>query len=174
MRYLQFSLFCFLLIAIGCSSKVTTTGATTSGKHTEDLSVLRPKPANIDTVKNSSVVITTDTKRQPTQYVEAKFAVNESLDNVLDSISKINIRNGSVDGFTIQIYSGIKREDALNVKRQFSNSFPDLDAEIQYVQPNYRVRAGKYYDRFKVHKDYLNVRRQFPNAIVIPDKISIN
>lgn len=164
-----------LLVVAGCSSKVSTTGGSTSGgKYTEDLSGLRTTPVNpADTVKTPALAKTSDTKRDPSKYVEARHAVNGSLDAVLDSIDRINVSKGVVDGFTIQLYSGIKREDALDVKKQLATALPQIDAEVQFVQPNFRVRAGKYINRFDAHKDFMSVKKYFPNAIIIPDRISI-
>ena len=78
-----------------------------------------------------------------------------------------------VDGYTIQVYSGVKREDALNVKKKLTQSLPDLESDVEYRQPNFRVRTGKYFNRLEAQKDYLAVKRHFPNAIVIPDRIGI-
>src|SRR5688572_1410599 len=157
-----------------CSSKVSTTTATkpSSGKYSEDLSGLRgTQPAPVDTSKKATPIVPADGKRNPAQYVEARHAINNSLDTVLDSISRINLSEGVIDGFTIQVYSGVKREEALNVKKQLSTALPDLDADVQFVQPNFRVRTGKYIDRLEAHKDYMAIKRYFPNAIVIPDRI---
>jgi hypothetical protein len=169
--------FIFILLIgtlAGCAAKVTTPGATSpSGKYTEDLSSWRPKDIVVDTTKNKSATATTDSKKT-SQYVEAKYSVNRTLDAVLDSISEINLENGTVEGFTIQIYSGVKREEALNAKKELAVSLPKLDSEVQYVQPNFRVRAGKYYDRLEAQKDYLTIKKHFPHAIVIPDRIPIN
>ena len=169
------TLLWLMMFIAACSSKVSSTGgnATAHGKYSEDLSVLRPKETITDTSRNANTVTQTTGDRK-TEYVEAKFAVNEKLDVVLDSISKINHSNGFIDGFTIQIYSGIKREEALNVKKELSTKLPQLDSDVQYVQPNFRVRAGKYYDRLTAQRDYLEIKRHFPNAIVIPDRIPIS
>jgi hypothetical protein len=160
------------LLAFGCSSKVTTSGASgAAGKYNEDLSVWRPTAETIiDSTKTSS----TPERNRTNQYVEAKHAINNDLDVVLDSIYAQNLSKGLVDGFTIQVYSGIKREDALNVKKDLSRALPDLDSDVQYRQPNFRVRAGKYFTLLEAQKDYLAVKRYFPNAIVIPDRVSTN
>jgi hypothetical protein len=170
----------FAIIFAACSSKVGTstskTNTSSAGKYNEDLSVWRPKGTNTDTTRRQPTTPTTDTTPgsiKSKEYVEAKFAVNEPLDAVLDSISRINKSIGYVDGYTIQVYSGLKREEALKAKKQLSNSLPDVDSEVQYVQPNFRVRVGKYYDRFNAQKDYAAVKRYFPNAILIPERIPI-
>jgi hypothetical protein len=166
-------LFIAGVIVSGCGPKVSTsTASTPSGKYSEDISIWRPKETPTDTTKKSTVVATVNGK-VPSKFVEPKFAVNHAVDAVLDSISEYNLVNGFVDGFTIQVYSGVKREEALNAKKELSISLPDIDADIQYVQPNFRVRYGKYYDRIEAQKDYLTIRRYFPNAIVIPDRIPI-
>ena len=161
-------------IVAACGRKVTTTGTTASAnRHSEDLSAWRPKVAANDSVEKMSVLPAHNTKSQ-SKTVEPKLAINNQLDTILDSISEYNLVNGYVDGFTIQVYSGIKREEALNAKKELSVSLPEFDAEVQYVQPNFRVRSGKYYDRLEAQKDYLAIKRYFPDAIVIPDRIPIN
>jgi hypothetical protein len=119
------------------------------------------------------VVKTNNKSRDPKLYLEARHAVNQSLDVVLDSIDRINLSHGLVDGFTIQLYSGIQRDEALEVKKQIATAMPDLDADLQFVQPNFRVRAGKYFSRLQAQKDYMAVKKIFPNAVVIPDRIAI-
>src|SRR5687768_11412809 len=105
MRLVILVLSIFLLAR--CASTVTPSGTTAGGKYTEDLSVLRSAlPAPADTVKKSTPIANADTKRDPSHYIEARHAVNTSLDAVLDSIDRINLSRGVVDGFTIQLYSG--------------------------------------------------------------------
>jgi hypothetical protein len=106
-------------------------------------------------------------------YLEPRHTVNAQVDAVLDSIDRINLANATIDGFTIQLYSGKQQEEALNVKKQISQAMPTLEADILFSQPNFRVRAGKYLNRLEAQKDYMAVKRLFPNAILIPERISI-
>ncbi|HEY0741158.1 MAG TPA: SPOR domain-containing protein [Chryseosolibacter sp.] len=165
--------FVFTLVVVAaCSSKVTTTGGgSSSGKYSEDLSVLRPK---IDMPSDTGKQVQgTSNAANNTVYLEPRHTVNAQLDAVLDSIDRINLANGMVDGFTIQLYSGKQQDEALNVKKQVAQAMPELDADIQFSQPNFRVRAGKYINRFEAQKDYLMVKKLFPNAILIPERIPI-
>jgi hypothetical protein len=163
-----------IVCVAGCAPKATTTSSTTTttGKYSEDLSIWRPKDQMPpDTTKQTSTQ--PNEIKKSTALVEAKFTINDQLDGILDSIGRINKANGVIDGFTIQVYSGVKREEALNAKKELSVALPDLDSDVLYVQPNYRVRVGKYYDRLQAQKDFLAIKRHFPNAIVIPERISI-
>lgn len=174
MRALHYSLVSALvfLLLIGCAGpKKTTTSTSTAGaKYSEDLSIYRPKPEAAPT----KTTTTQDNTRKQTPYVEAKYSVNKKLDAVLDSIDRINVQRNFIDGFTIQVYSGLKREEALNAKKELASTLPDIDSEVQYSQPNFRVKVGKYFSRLDAQKDYAEVKRYFPTAIIIPDKVAIN
>jgi hypothetical protein len=169
MRYLPLILVVSLMV-FGCASTRTTSTTTGTGKYTEDLSVWRPETTKvIDSVKTA-----TPERIRKNEYVPAKFAVNTEVDTILDSIYQQNLEKGIVDGFTIQVYSGTKREDALNIRKKLTQSLPELQSDVQYKQPNFRVLSGKYFTRLEAQQDYLSVKRYFPNAIVIPDRIPID
>lgn len=155
-----------------CASRVTTSGtASGTGRYAEDLSVWRPEPkAPVDSAATAG---TSQERTRTNRYVEARYSVDDQVDAVLDSIYDQNLSKGFIDGYTIQVYSGIKREDALNVKKRMNQSLPQLESDVQYRQPNFRVRTGKYLTRLEAQQDYLAVKRHFPNAIVIPDRMEI-
>jgi hypothetical protein len=164
-------LFLLVLVVWGCKPTQPTTGVQQDGKYSEDLSGLRPRVEE----STETVVVTPDkNKRDPKAYVEPQHTVNKQLDTVLDSIDRINLTRKFVEGYTIQVYLGMKREDALNVKKQLTISLPQLESELQYQQPNYRVKTGKYFTRLEAEKDYAQVKQYFQAAILVPDKIAIN
>jgi hypothetical protein len=153
-----------------CATTQKTSTASQGGKYSEDLSVLRPKvQAPAETVTTTTQ---TDNTKPATQFVEPKLAVTQRLDGVLDSIDHINLNRRFVEGYTIQVYSG-RREEALSVKKQIATSLPRLNTEIQFTEPIFRVKVGKYYSRMDAQEDYASVKRYFPAAILIPEKIVI-
>lgn len=169
-RILPFVLVALVIVA-GCKpSQKTQTTSSQDGKYSEDLSALRPKVEQTpdDTTTPDKI------KRDPKAYVDAQFTINQQLDAVLDSIDRINLNRKSIEGYTIQVYSGTNKDAALNVKKQITQSAPDLSSEVQYEQPNFKVRAGSYYTRLEAQKDFNKIKRLFPAAIVVPGQISIN
>jgi len=166
-------IFIYFIVVVwlaSCASPKNTTVSSSQGAaYSEDLSIWRPK-AETPAKNNNTTTTVTDNPKQ-TQYVEPKYAVNKKLDTVLDSIDRYNRSKQFIDGFTIQIYAGLKREDA---KKHLSSSLPDLPSEVVYAQPNFRVKVGKYYTRLDAQRDYVAVKKYFPTAIVIPDKVAIN
>lgn len=160
----------YYFLVVGCASTQTSTSTTSQGSgYSEDLSVWRPKTEIAENTTSDP-----GDERKATPYVEPKFAINKQVDAVLDSIDRLNGARKFVEGFTIQVYSGLKREDALNAKKTLTTTFPTIESEVHYNQPNFRVKAGKYHDRMNAQRDFLLVKRLFPSAIVIPDKFAVN
>lgn len=155
----------YMLVAAGCAT--TQTSTTSTATYSEDLAVHRP------VFEEPKAQATTAEDPVKKDNVEPKFTVNESLHIVLDSIDSFNIARRYIEGFTIQIYSGQKKEDALNTKKNMDQALPELKAEMTYVQPTFRIKAGKYYTQLDAQKDYASVKRFFPNAILVPEKFPV-
>jgi hypothetical protein len=171
MRTSFFYVYVMAIVLLGgCAAPKSTTVSSQGTGYSEDLSIWRPKST---AVSNPTTTNGTTEVRQ-TQYMEPKYAVNKQLDTVLDSIDRFNIARKFIDGFSIQVYTGSKREDALNTKKSLAISFPDLVSEVEYAQPNFRVKVGRYFNRIDAQKDYILVKKNFPTAIVIPDKVAIH
>ena len=173
LRALKVFGFAAVLVSCATTTKTTTVSSSTQ-KYSEDLSGSRPKAATTTTGTTGGTTTSPADTRKATAYVEPKYAVNKKLDTVLDSIDRINVQRTFIDGFTIQVYSGSRKEDAMKAKQELASSLPDLQSEVLYSQPNFRVKVGKYYSRIEAQKDYLDVKKLFPTAIVIPEKVAIN
>jgi len=133
----------------------------------EDLSGYRPRFTNpLDTVNAV-------TANQQTDPVIPTKNVNAKIDAVLDSIDQFNLTKKFVDGFTIQIYSGQKRDEAMNTKQKMNSEITDLTANLQYVQPKFRVTVGSYFNKLDAQKDLSRLKRHFSTAILVPEKIPI-
>lgn len=155
------------MLLVSCASTQTTTS---TSAYTEDLSYLRPKFEETSSTSKSP----SPTEKRKAEFVEPIFSVKKSLHAVLDSIDRINLAKKSIDGFCIQIYSGAKREDALQAKRTLDQNLPEMNAEMVYIQPTFRIKVGKYYNQLDAQKDFVQIKRYFPNAILIPTKINID
>lgn len=131
----------------------------------EDLYSLRPKLAEpIDSVAQRE-------KLGEKHFVAATANVNEKVDDVLDSINRFNITRKFIEGYTIQIYSGQNREEAMNAKKKMTEV--GLNGSLEYTQPKFRVRFGNYYSRLEAQKDLVRLKSSFPNAILVPEKILV-
>jgi hypothetical protein len=163
--------FFFLIVPFVLFSCVVQKTSTTQGtRYSEDLSALRPKT---ETMKEDTTDASETLVKKSKETIPAIHTINNQLDAVLDSIDRINLNSRFVQGYTIQVYSG-DREGALNVKRELTMSLPDLESEVKYDAPTFRVKAGRYFERLDAQKDYMAIKKYFPSAIVIPERIAIN
>ena len=162
-----YSIFCILysvlfLIGLSCIAQK-------NKPYHEDLSKLRPKfeqqsevKVEKDTIEEQRVIAVTPTK-----------TVNAKVDAILDSLDVFNLMRKYIDGYTIQIYSGQKREEAMTTKKKMQEDVPELIANLQYQQPKFRVTVGKYFSKLEAQRDLLTLRRKFSAAILVPEKILI-
>lgn len=135
--------------------------------HHEDLTDLR---LNFPEVKDSTF---TREEPQKTITLPAANSVHEKVNEVLDSIYRFNQTKMFVDGFTIQIYSGLKKEDAMNAKKKMVEEAGNLPSDLLYIQPKWNVKTGTYFSRLEAQRDLHRLKRIFPAAILVPTKVAL-
>lgn len=105
-------------------------------------------------------------------------AIDTLLSRYILSNKKLRTIEGTqgIQGFRIQIYySSVRnaREESARARADFINKFPDIISYAQYQEPGYfMVRAGNYRSKAEGYKDLLAVRREFPDAYLVPAVIN--
>jgi hypothetical protein len=98
----------------------------------------------------------------------------QSIDGQLERISTIMIdKNNSepyYSGYTILVYSGVDRNKAFKTQEDLQINFPDINVEMQYQQPRYLVKIGKYNFKIESQKNFALIKPQFPTARIIQDR----
>lgn len=100
-------------------------------------------------------------------------AVTDTVNSILDSIARFNKSRLFIDGYTIQIYSGLKREEAMNSIKKMKDEIPDLTPDLAYQQPKFRVKTGSYFTRLEAQRDLRRLKEIFPTAILVPEKVAL-
>lgn len=75
-----------------------------------------------------------------------------------------------ISGFTILVYSGVDREEAFNTRNTLYSDYPDIMTFMQYQQPRYLVKVGRYINRIEALAWYEKVNDEFPSARIIQDR----
>ncbi|MDX1418710.1 MAG: SPOR domain-containing protein [Rubricoccaceae bacterium] len=88
-----------------------------------------------------------------------------------------------VDGFRVQVFSSDSRDAAVAVRaeaaawwrdvRGTAGAPDDLSAEVAYQRPYYRVRLGGFEFRDEAERALSFVRERFPEAFIVPDRVTI-
>ena len=161
MRFDRLVILLIVLALFNC--KGTQPTQTTTQVYEEDLSVHRPQLKPVETF---------EVRTEP--VVELTGHIAEELDSITAMISRENLKPRTEQGYTIQLYNGSNREEATKALGRIRIKFPDIEAELSYFQPDFKVKAGQFLDRVVAYETFEEVRREFPNALLIPEKIKIN
>ena len=103
-----------------------------------------------------------------------KGNIKAELDSVDVIIAERNKSIKYADGFTIQIYTGNDRTEADQASDQARLIFPDMMPQISYYQPTYKVKVGQFTNRLVAHERFEEIKKTFPKALLIPERIRIN
>lgn len=97
--------------------------------------------------------------------------INELLYNHLEQ----NKRKEGVPGYRIRIYSNLgntARDESQDIKARFYELFPEIPIYREYDSPYFKVYVGDYRTKIDALEDFKNIRRIFPAAFIVPDKIN--
>lgn len=159
------------VILFGCAPGATPGKSAKSDTLKDNLSDFRPKYEVTDSNKPNATSKPTSTATAtagaPTGDITAK------LNLILDTIATRNRNIRFAQGFRVQIYSGASREEANRARDRSYARFPDVVPHIVYTQPTFRVKVGDFLDRLEAQRVYAGLINEFPNALIVPDRIEI-
>ena len=73
-------------------------------------------------------------------------------------------------GFTVLVYSGVDRNEAFRTRDNLAAAFPELSPEMQYQQPRYLVKVGRYGYKIEAQRAFSTLKTQFPMARIMQDR----
>ena len=157
------ALIFILIFVVGCINKPPASSQYLDKGYFEDLSFLRESPEknNVDSNNINEISI----------IEESKF--NKELENIYITYENTP-KNKYLNGYTIQIFSGLEREKADSIFFTADSIYSELDIYTLYDQPNYRVKVGKYFYRINANKALNKLINDFSEAIIVPERIKIN
>jgi len=80
----------------------------------------------------------------------------------------------SSSGFRVQFYNGANRTEAVRLKQEMENTYPEYGVYILYRQPNFKVRMGDFRSQKDAELLLPQIRRLgFKTSFVVPDEIFI-
>ena len=156
-----------LFISTGCGIiNIKKSGHNTArfDSYTEDLSESRITFAELPEVKMP----------EPTapggSTAGAGEAVDSDLEEALAHFAQSKKEVPYYSGFTILVYSGLDRDLAFKTRNDLYSTFPDITAEMQYQQPRYLVKVGRYINRIEALRLFDEIKGKFPSARIIQDR----
>lgn len=104
-----------------------------------------------------------------------QFIQKEEIHNlILRHIAK-NRREGGIQGYRIRIFSDLgmnARTESEEAKTKFFENFPNIPIYRKYNAPYFKVYVGDFRTKIEAVKNLKKIKRVFPNAFIVPDKIN--
>lgn len=159
-----------LLLFAQCSPKIIPTT-------NDDLSVYLPKykydrnqpGGNIDS-KTVEIKLDFDST---TQMYDVTLALNKKLD-AEPFVPTLGPTKVKLQGWRIQVYRGRSYEEATRARQKCYDLFSNrLRPYLDYSAPTYRVKVGDFLEPYDYKPFYRILKREFPNALPVPDEITI-
>ncbi|MBC8045660.1 MAG: SPOR domain-containing protein [Fimbriimonadaceae bacterium] len=99
---------------------------------------------------------------------------NAGANDLVNRHIYFNKEHSELPGWRIQVLSTNSLMDAKDEKSGFLSQYEDLDADIVFEAPNYKLRIGNYHNRFDANRDLQLLIVHYPNAFICKDMIKIN
>lgn len=85
------------------------------------------------------------------------------IDQLLEVYKTVNSK---LEYYQIQVGFGTYQK-AQNLKSQVDIDFPGWYSKIEFESPTYRVRLGRFKTKLEAERRFLEVRKKYPNAMLL-------
>mgnify|MGYP001820442907 CR=1 FL=1 len=97
---------------------------------------------------------------------------SQSIKQLVAQKRAYNKNKRYVKGFKVQLFYG-SEEGALQVREDFMSVYPDINSELKFHSPYWKVWVGSYKTRLEADRGLLDIKEGFQSAIVVPAKVKI-
>ncbi|MEN8123564.1 MAG: SPOR domain-containing protein [Bacteroidota bacterium] len=108
------------------------------------------------------------------QQTSGKVTVKTTsdIDRVISKKKAFNKSIKTMDGYKIQLFFGVEKK-AYEAEDEFSSLFPDIPVKIIFSSPDWKVQAGNFMNRLDADRALIDIKNDFPGAIVLETEIDI-
>ncbi len=98
----------------------------------------------------------------------------------VDNLLKLNIANNNlqkgIPGYQIRIFSQsgqTARQKATDARASFMRNFPEMDARMEYNDPNFQILVGNFRTYTEAYHEKKKIEKVFPGAFIVSEIIEI-
>lgn len=104
------------------------------------------------------------------------IAGDPRIETLLQIHREESARRRGVEGYRLQIYTGSgddSKQEAYRVKARFLGLYPDVEADVVFNAPEFKVRVGNFRDKSEALRARTRFQGEFFNAFLVEDFISL-
>ena len=102
-----------------------------------------------------------------------KIETSAEIDEIIAKKKKFNKSLNEVKGYKIQLFYG-NEKNSHKIKEEFKALFPDISTKIIFSSPQWKVQIGNYRTRLEADRNLVEIKNEYPGAIVIASEIDID
>jgi len=100
-----------------------------------------------------------------------RFIVTDKVNDLLAQRADCSLKyKTSFNYYHIQLYNGQNMSRANAIKSNFTASFPDEKAVVEWESPEFKVWVGDYENKLSADQALLKIRKKYPNAFIVNPK----
>ncbi len=103
---------------------------------------------------------------------ELNIKTNEGIEKLIAQKIAYNKSLKTIKGYKIQLYYG-SEQGAYGIKDKFNKLYPEIPAKLIFNTPDWKIQVGNYYTKLQADHDIVQLKIDFPGAIVIAADIDI-
>lgn len=97
------------------------------------------------------------------------ISINQKgVDKLVAKYKQILKNTGGVDGWRIQLIFKDQKEEILPYQIKFTNLYPEIPIQIDFMSPNYKLTVGNFRTRNAALKIKHQISKNFPGAYPVP------
>ena len=102
------------------------------------------------------------------QEGEITIEQDPKIDQLVEIYKDVNVNSGY---YQIQVGFTASDNAAQRLLNKIEVDFPGWYSKIKFEEPSFRVRLGKFKTKMEAQRKLIKVRKKYPDAFLLPQKI---
>jgi hypothetical protein len=112
-------------------------------------------------------------KAQPVQPGDVRLFASPEIERMVQEHRRINEEEGALSGYRIQLFASPVYARSREFLAGFATEYPETPATIVLEEPDFKVMAGAYTDRFDAHRELAALQARYPGAFLVRQLVRI-
>jgi hypothetical protein len=112
-------------------------------------------------------------KAQPTPPGDVRLFAPPEIERMVQEHRRINEEEGALSGYRIQLFASPVYARSREFLAGFATEYPDISVQILLEEPDFKVMAGAYTDRFEAHRELVELQGRHPGAFLVRQLVRI-
>ena len=117
---------------------------------------------------NTIFVLLTVTKLSA-QSAKVKIEQDSTITKLMATKLEVDTENYTSKFYTIQLFYGDNKR-ALELFKNFKESFPNWEVDLSFETPNYKVQVGRFKEYYFGLNKLKEIKRDYPAAFLLETK----